>query len=467
MIALNTISTNLERIGDLCENVVKQMSFFNDYNHIKLYDYNAYFKIIFQALDEVSFAMVNSNIESALSICRAEVELDECCARDLKLIMTRLTENERDSQDLITALFIVRYLERIGDSLLNIGEAIISSTVGTKLKVTQYLSLRDTFEAENFEFHKLGGETRSGCNIERVRSGNGDDINIEVVFKEGKAKKIKEEMLKLQTWHDIFPGIAPRVLEHRLLGDNALILMEFILGHNYQEILIGSDVILLSQANKELINTVNHIWKKTHQSCRVNAGFISQLINRFPDILAVHPRLALDRRKTVGSLVKPSLQYLLDTAYELEKTLYCPFSVMIHGDFNNDNIIYNESSGSIHLIDLHRSTNSDYVQDVSVFLVSNFRLPVFENALRERLNYANIVFYRFAQAYARENNDSMFEQRLTLGLARSFITSARFTLNDSFSQELFYRAIYLLDRLCKLSETKSTDYQVGEDVLCY
>lgn len=80
--------------------------------------------------------------------------------------------------------------------------------------------------------------------------------------------------------------------------------------------------------------------------------------------------------------------------------------MFIHGDFNINNIIYNHLDQRIHYIDLHRSQHADYIQDVSVFLVSNFRLPAFDSQSRQRINETIRSFYRFVQNFAQAQEDS-------------------------------------------------------------
>jgi hypothetical protein len=112
-----------------------------------------------------------------------------------------------------------------------------------------------------------------------------------------------------------------------------------------------------------------------------------------------------------------------------------------------DNIIYDPLEKKINFIDLHRSRYMDYVQDVSVFMVSNYRLQVFDTPLRRRIMIVTQDFYRFAAAFASKSGDTTFELRLALGLARSFATSTRFILDKSLARAMFLRARYLLEQV--------------------
>ena len=145
---------------------------------------------------------------------------------------------------------------------------------------------------------------------------------------------------------------------------------------------------------------------------------------------------------------------MLKKAHARESQIKPPFSVYIHGDFNVDNIIYDPVEKKISFIDLHRSRYMDYVQDISVFMVSNYRLQIFDAPLRRRILELTHEFYRFASAYARKSGDRTFELRLALGLARSFATSTRFILDKSLARAMFLRSRYLIEQVLA---TKSAD----------
>ena len=87
------------------------------------------------------------------------------------------------------------------------------------------------------------------------------------------------------------------------------------------------------------------------------------------------------------------------------------------------------------------------MQDISVFLVSNFRVPAFEPEISRRLDLAITLCYAWAERYAREKEDHTMHARMALALARSFFTSIRFAANDNFAREMFLRSIFLLESI--------------------
>jgi hypothetical protein len=89
----------------------------------------------------------------------------------------------------------------------------------------------------------------------------------------------------------------------------------------------------------------------------------------------------------------------------------------------------------------------DYVQDVSVFMVSNYRLKILDLPQRRRILQLTRDFYHFAAEFADKAGDQTFELRLALGLARSFVTSTRFILDKYLARAMFMRSRYLLERV--------------------
>jgi hypothetical protein len=102
----------------------------------------------------------------------------------------------------------------------------------------------------------------------------------------------------------------------------------------------------------------------------------------------------------------------------------------------------------------------DYVQDVSVFMVSNYRLQILDAPLRRRIMKLAKDFYRIARRYADKAGDETFELRLALGLARSFATSTRFILDKSLARNMFLRARYLIEQVLASDPKKAAKFKI-------
>ena len=445
--AVNTVATNLERIGDFAVNIVQQTRYLSDNAFLESYSYNAFFDEIDRAMELIHEALFHRKISLAFDICRCESRLDMLYKEQFDIVREQLETGGRTG-DLITTLFILRYLERIGDALLNIGEATIFSITGNKMKIRQYDALRGAVASSGkdipiteVEFESIWG-TRSGARIGKVFGGSPD---ASVIFKSGARSKLLKESENIERWHELVPGLAPRVVFQEEQGKDATLLIECMTGLTLEYLVLNGDGEGVDAAILELERTAWEIWERTLKPGDTSAGFMKQCRSRMNDVFLLHPEFRLPERR-VQSKVIPSIDRWLDMAAVRELDLKAPFSVFIHGDFNANNLIFNREQKRVHYIDLHRSTDSDYLQDVSVFIVSNLRMPVFDRATRQRLQRVANEFLSFASHFARVHGDQTFEARLCLGLIRSFLTSTRFEYNKRLAWRLFSMGLYLLEK---------------------
>ena len=448
--AVDAVTSNLERIADFAVNILGQYRYIKDRALPRRYEFAPCFAEVLAAMEQIERALFDSDVALALKICRSEFNLDKMYADRFRRVMSELRAGGEQTEDLVTTLFIARYLERMGDSLLNIGEAIISLSLHERLKIHQYWALEETLEVGEGERDKVRlesiAETRSGCRIGRVRDlRSGGEGNL-VLFKEGGLDKMLDERAGIAFWQERYPALVPKVLGWQEGEHHASILLEYLRGKTFQDILLEGDGQQVAAAFDALTATLREVWGATRVDEPTGAGFVRQIVKRFEDVRKVHPDYGSDGEQ-IGGLVVPSFDELVARAEAVEAAVPAPFSTFIHGDFNVDNVIFDGQTGRLSFIDLHRSRRSDYVQDVSVFMVSNFRLPVLEKAQRRRLGRVIRAFYRFARGYAAESGDRTFEVRLTLGMIRSFTTSTRFVLDDRFARSMYLRARYLLERL--------------------
>jgi len=268
----------------------------------------------------------------------------------------------------------------------------------------------------------------------------------------------------LELWAKTYPGLVAGVFGYHEDGDKASLLVEFLPGCNLDEVLLTAGEDVLQNAMFIMTQTVQDIWETTRKDEPVPAAFMAQVASRLDSVLQIHPNF-LRPEKVICGHRAPSTRELLAICGDVEKELGAPFSVLIHGDFNVNNLVYNHQTQRLHYLDVHRSRPFDYVQDVSVFLVSNYRMPVFESHLRARIHWIMQEFLTFARTYAENAGDAAFEARMALAVARSLFTSTRFELNPAFSRGMCQRAHYLMERVAEHQGRPWQDFRLPEQVL--
>lgn len=463
--AAHVVASNLERIADYCENVVGQVAYIEDDAVLDAYDFDTYLDEVAAGVARVERAFFDRDVELALRVCRSEDRLDKIYGRSIRELIEELKGKSEHTQTLITLLFMAHYFERMGDALLNVGEAIISACLGEKIKIGQFQALADSLEQADVghSWSELAiqrmGETRSGCRIDRVFPRGGGPDERAVIFKEGRTKKLREEERSIARWEEILPGLAPKVHSFHDNGDFSAILFEYLHGYTLEDLLVRGTMAQLDHAMDALTRTLREVWDKTRTDQPARAGYMDQLLARLQDVYTVHPRFTR-RQAGIGPLRAQPIVELARRCATLEEGCPAPFSVFIHGDFNVDNVIFDPGRDELHFIDLHRSRRTDYVQDVTVFLVSNFRLQGLNSDERARASTLARRFYDFARAWAEEQDDRTFQLRAALGVARSFATSTRFVLDRNFAKEMLLRARYLLERVAAHDEAHPETFQL-------
>jgi len=467
--AVNTVANDLERIADYCEKVVRQITYIENDKVVKRYDFSPLFSEMITGLSLIHKALVSGDVEIAISICKIEETIDEIYAEILNRILQEL-KSGKHTQTLVTTIFIARYLERMGDSLLNIGESIISAFLGERIKIEQLEVLeKSLIEADlNPKVSDLSlqamGESKSGCRIDLVSSRNDADAATMVIFKEGQPAKLQQEKVGVDYWDALMPGIAPTIYAHRQVGDSAALLFEYLNGDTFEKILLNGADAEFSKAQSALKQTLSSVWKKTRREEQKPSDFVEQIRDRLENIYTIHPGFS-SNDIVFGDIVIPSFLSLLEEVEAIEKDIISPFSVLTHGDFNIDNIIYDKQTGKIRFIDLHRSSLGDYVQDISVFMVSNFRLQVFDTRARCRINQTIRGFYIFSAEAAKEAKDKTFNIRLALGLARSLITSTRFVLDKDVACDMLLRSRYLMEAVVRVKPGHYSRFKLPEGAI--
>lgn len=444
--AVNTIARNLEKIGDYALAVIKHAERVERERVLPKVRWRRYFNAITQGLELTVACMEDADVDAILSLCQIEDEVDAWHRDDLAVYLDRITGDGPTPGDDITALLVLRELEKMGDALLNMGEALLSFAVGSKLKLNQFHDLVATLKTDSdLDLTTLGEDAKSGCKIELVSQELDDGIQ-QTVYKVGPQHKIEPEFRGIQAWHAAVPGVAPAISGYREQDDRAAMMIEFLPGSTFQEILIGGSDSDVDQALTGIWRTLTSAWDTTRTDTPVACRFMDQLRARWDAIAAANPAL-FQPATAIGDAELPPFQALVKRLRKRERDLDAPFEVLLHGDCNLDNVVYDPVADTGRLLDLHRAKRGDYVQDVSVFLISGVRLPIHSKRMRKRIARVVRLTHDALAGFATKRGDKTYQARLAFGLVRSLTTSTRFEMDPGFAENLQKRAQFLAEKL--------------------
>lgn len=462
---LRSIISRLHRISELALNVVRQFGHLSQPDFMEAYELEEFFDEIHRGLHLIRPALEQRKLKLAIRICEVEERLDALYADRFQRLIQEMDQGLGRPGDRVTTLMVVHYLERIGDFMLEIGEELLFILLGENLKYSQYLALEAGWKASGRGgqpgvaaggFHSIWSG-RSGCRLGVVRiEGIGQAQGEAVFFKHGPVAKLEKERDNLEIWSGLWPGLPPAVRAFVPAGEgqgSAALVLEYIRGRTLRDMFMGQTEA--EEVRRELLRALtlmSGLWKETRREEETRAGFARQAEKRLGPVRSLYPDL-LNFKGLVGGIRIKSIDSLLDEAGAYERDLPAPFAVRIHGDFNLSNIMRDEASGDFRFIDLYRSRLSDYAQDLSVMILSILRLPLFGVEACDRLSRAANLVWLFARDFAASAQDPTLEARLTFGLARSYLTSARFEPRRAVAARFLGYSRHLWEKLVEYGAT--------------
>ncbi|MBS4153605.1 aminoglycoside phosphotransferase family protein [Cobetia sp. MC34] len=536
--SLVEVASGLARLSELARSCLEQLIRVDDVQLVDDVVLVKSLRRVRRGILRSEMSLENGSLSLALKLARSREKLKRDSEGRIRALTGQLKKKRAPAEDLTHLLFVAREISQMGEVLGQLGEAIISATLGQSLNFERYASLTHLVNELGDGSQTAGemrvdtlAETRSGSRISGIASEKPNERAVEkvsdkgndkgrpandkqkgskagesggskqkgskskdrktdaseskgskskdrkskdrkptgdlpltspeylAIFKDGLGRKVEEERQGVERWHDIYPGIAPRILSHHQQGDSAALLIEHLPGMTLEHLLINESSRLNRTAQQALVETLHSVWATTRRDKPVTAGHMRQLLKRLSDVYQIHPEFRHCGASLCGREM-PSLEALIEQAAGLERSLEAPFAVYIHGDFNVDNILFDPAKQSIRFIDLHRSAYQDYVQDVSVHMVSHYRLQLTDAALRARILALALSFGQQMRRFAHEQGDTTFEWRLALGLARSFATSTRFILDAGLAGRMFNRARFILEHVLGADPERPADYRI-------
>lgn len=453
--SLELVATDLQRIANLARQSLRHVERIDAFATLLPERYPAVVRSVRKGVGKIENAFFDNDSKQAIEIGELQKKIETDYRKLFKAYTRDMGNPKLRPADIANSLLVANEFQRMGDSLNTISEALISANIGQAVNLERYFSLQSL----KSDLEGAGGglkietiaETRSGSSVSALKNKKTEEVA--AVFKDGEKSKVREERAGVKSWHEIYPGLAPKILSYEKRDQSAALLIEHLPGTTFEHIVLNGSEEICKKALASLSTTLKDVWKQTKTSEPAELGSMQQLAERLDEVRRIHPEFKDPATRFAGQKL-PCLDELVAEANAREMKVSAPFSVYIHGDFNVDNIIYDPDENRIHFIDLHRSRYMDYVQDVSVFLVSNYRLQVRDRDTRHRIMRLCLDFHKSAKAFARKHGDDTFEFRLALGLARSFASSTRFIFDKQLSRRMWLRARYLIEQTiaCKAGE---------------
>ncbi|MFT6403874.1 phosphotransferase [Marinomonas primoryensis] len=462
---MHSLVIALEMLTKHCFDCVREGTLSAPYEHPAGQDCCKLAKRIRRALRLVKVGVADNRRRTGIKLGRRTHKLlasyNELQAQTLQ---AKLTLSDEQLQ---AAILSNVGLKRLIEQLSVVAEALIKADLGQVATLQNYPHLLDSASNLNYNLKDLKVRrlalTRSGSAIAAISHKSESGKNVLAVYKEGDRIKIDEEVAGVNHWRTIDPRLAPSVLSQtgRLNNgeenEQSSLLIEHIPGKTLEKLLLDGDKDGAQAALNILFKTLNKTWKTTLTPESCSAKFMLQLQKRIGDSRRVHPEFFKDEERICG-YVSASFDELVERVAIQETQWRAPFSVLTHGDFNVDNLIYDDVEQRIYFIDLHRASYFDYVQDLSVLMVSIYRLQVLSGVTRKQMMDSAKAVYHFGRRFANRQQDETFEVRLAAGLARSFATSTRFIFDKKLASRMHLRARYLLERLAKLTPEQAQTF---------
>jgi phosphate transport system protein len=127
VVAALRVANDLERIGDLAKNIGKRVSAlgggdFHPQKLIRGVEHMA--SLMLGQLKQVLDAYASRDLASALSVWKADEQIDSMCTSLFRELLTYMMEDPRNITFCIHLMFCAKNIERMGDHATNIAETV-------------------------------------------------------------------------------------------------------------------------------------------------------------------------------------------------------------------------------------------------------------------------------------------------------------------------------------------------------
>jgi phosphate transport system protein len=129
------ISTDLERIGDIAQNICERAMELNEEPPLKPFvDLPKMAEWARAMLRDSLDAFVRDDTELALQVCQRDDLIDNLTAQVFREMLSHMAQDPQSVSRAVRILFLAKYLERIADHATNIGEMVIYMAKGKSIR---------------------------------------------------------------------------------------------------------------------------------------------------------------------------------------------------------------------------------------------------------------------------------------------------------------------------------------------
>jgi phosphate transport system protein len=129
------ITTDLERAGDMAENLCERVIELNEEPQLKPFiDLPRMADIALSMLRDSLNAFVREDVDLALQVCQADDRVDQLNAQIFRELISYMMEDPKTITRAMRMTFVAKYLERIADHATNIAEMVIFMVKGQSIR---------------------------------------------------------------------------------------------------------------------------------------------------------------------------------------------------------------------------------------------------------------------------------------------------------------------------------------------
>jgi len=126
IIAAIRISGDLERMGDLVKKICQKVTKLNDYDYSAVVpDIQKMYQHVNEMLSDMLKALKDKDVDLAIELSKKDKAVDDDQQLIYRKLLKTLHSDEKNADEIMYVMSIIRALERIGDHIENVAEKII------------------------------------------------------------------------------------------------------------------------------------------------------------------------------------------------------------------------------------------------------------------------------------------------------------------------------------------------------